>query len=598
VHLWTRQLALLCFSAALLVLPGLALAADDGGDQEFVLRGTVVGEDGAPVQGGTICFDQRALKGPIADGRFELSVAGDQPVGPGTHSVIYTSEGGHIVVVDAISTGAGQKEAHIRLKVGGLPLVNGRVVWRVGSVPAPEVVVSLRGALAEDRSIDWTLSPAADGSFRVYGTSVTQCSLLAHAHDRVLHPKLTTDWVDVHPPCPMDVTLRLPAGPSLVGRVVGAQGRPVAGAIVLYSIRDVLGVGAATTKEDGAFIFAGLVAGVYCVDTYAKGFGHSAMTVDVLDSPEVAFVNVDLAPAPMRVVRGRVLGPDGLKGIAAAKLEFWVSALPSPCGRTNVGGSWTYPSSLLYEAVADEQGEFGIDLPTDLNWESGAVVHWSVKVQADGYLERRYTGFAPASSPEHLEFRLFRGGVVSGKVVLKGEAPPHSWAVLLFPASVITGSGASGGDMASAEIAPNGDFELRGPPGEHWLCVELPDLPDPVSRVRLEEGKTLSVTVVPSPGVVLEGTVVNAHTGEPVAGATVSGNRRDARTDRMDHAGAKTDERGRYRLSPLSPGEIRLFVSALGMTRSERAVEAAQPGTQVVDFQLSPEQPAAAPDPD
>ena len=150
--------------------------------------------------------------------------------------------------------------------------------------------------------------------------------------------------------------------------------------------------------------------------------------------------------------------------------------------------------------------------------------------------------------------------------------------------------------MASAEIAPNGDFELRGPPGEHWLCVELPDLPDPVARVRLEEGKTISVTVAPPPGVALEGTVVNAQTREPVAGATVSGNRRDARTDRMDHAGEKTDERGYYCLSPLAPGEIRLFVSALGMT-AEQVIRAEEPGTHVVDFELAPQQPAAAPDP-
>ncbi|HUU54031.1 MAG TPA: carboxypeptidase regulatory-like domain-containing protein [Armatimonadota bacterium] len=597
MHVRTGRMALFCCSAALLALPGLALAAVDGGDQEFVLRGRVVTEDGNPVEGGTVCFDQRALKGPITDGRFELRVTGSQPVERGTHSVIYTGEGGYVVVVDTIRTVAGQKEAYVRLKVGGPPVVSGRVVWRGGSVPAPEVVVSLRRALAEDRSIDWTLSPDVDGSFRVYGTSLTHCRLRAHAQDNIQHPKLKTDWVDIRPPFPMYVTLRLPAGPSLVGRVVDAQGRPVAGAIVLYSIRDVPGVGAATTKEDGAFVFVLSEPGEYCVDTYAKGFGHSAISVDVLDSPEIAFAQVELAPAPMHTVRGHILGPEGQTGIAGAKLEFWASALPSPCGRTNVGGSWTYPSSLLYETVADEQGEFYIDIPTDLDWSWGAPVTWSVKVQADGYLERRYTGFSPASSPEYLEFRLFRGGVISGKVILEGDVPRHSRAVLLVPAGVIPGSGASGGDMVSAEVALDGEFELRGPPGEHWLCVELPGLPDPVARVRLEEGKTISVTVAPPPGIVLEGTVVNAQTEEPVAGATVSGNRRDARTDRVDHAGANTDEQGRYRLSPLSPGEIRLFVSALGMTMGERAVEAAQPGAQVVDFQLAPQQPAAAPDP-
>ncbi|MBN1458311.1 MAG: carboxypeptidase regulatory-like domain-containing protein [Armatimonadetes bacterium] len=589
----TKRLALCCCAAALLASVGPGLGQQVESDVQFVLRGSVVEEDGSPVEGGTICFDQRTLLGPITEGTFELHLEGDQLVRAGIHSVIYTGENDGIAAVRTIRTAAGQKEAYLRIKLGGTPVIKGRVVWQGLGVPAPEVYVEVQAALAEDRELGWHVRPAPDGSFCLYGPPLVRGRIGAKelvAPRGVYRRPLTTAWVQIRPPYPMDVTLRLPAGPGLVGRVVETEGRPVAGAIVIYNMRRGRHWGSVATGQDGTFVLDTLEPDDYCIDVYAKEFAHWATTVTITERPEVEFLSIELAPAPMRPVRGRVIGPDGRTGVSGAEVEFLADARPSPCGRVNYGGSWTGRSTIIYEAVADEQGQFVVDLPTDLNWESGAVVHWSVEVRADGYLERRYVAFSPSSGREYLEFQLFRGGVISGRVAIEGEIPRDSRAVLLVPAGVVAGASASGGDWKTAEVPTTGEFELRGPPGEYWLYVELPGFPDPAVQVQLEEGETISITLVPPPGVVLEGTVVNAETGEPVAGAGISANRRDERVDLQDHAGGRTDEQGRYRLSPLSLGEIRLYASALGTT-AEQTIRVEAPGLHVVDFRLIPRQP-------
>jgi protocatechuate 3,4-dioxygenase beta subunit len=90
---------------------------------------------------------------------------------------------------------------------------------------------------------------------------------------------------------------------TLEGTVSDEQGRPVAGAVVMFGAaspphRDI----AAVTDERGAFRFGGLAPGRYSVVARADGVGAGEEAVDVGDTP---------ARVVVTLLRGRPEGSDG-----------------------------------------------------------------------------------------------------------------------------------------------------------------------------------------------------------------------------------------------------------------------------------------------
>jgi hypothetical protein len=147
----------------------------------------------------------------------------------------------------------------------------------------------------------------------------------------------TEEWIEV----------KLDAGARLAGRVVNAQGGPVAGALVdaRGRTRDFgLSLGRAVTGQDGRFEIDGLGSEVRRrIAVVSSGFGM-AVVVQPADTADVGDI---VLHAPRRV-EGRVLGPDdapvaGVKVTlereapddgATVRTERWTDDL----GRVRVGG--------------------------------------------------------------------------------------------------------------------------------------------------------------------------------------------------------------------------------------------------------------------
>lgn len=144
----------------------------------------------------------------------------------------------------------------------------------------------------------------------------------------------------------------------------------------------------------------------------------------------------------------------------------------------------------------------------------------------------------PARGTSSLQGRVHRRGqgVAGAKVQLKGTQP----------ATVTSGEG---GAYAFTDL-PAGDYLVWATEGRESSAVAGPVRIDGDSRVELE--------LLPSAS--LEGAVVDAHTREPLEGASV-----------LSTAGAtKTDHAGRFRFDVLPAGETWIEASAKGyLKRSE-----------------------------
>ena len=212
-----------------------------------------------------------------------------------------------------------------------------------------------------------------------------------------------------------ELELKLPKAGRVVGRVVDADGKPVAGAVVGLNTSGTILSGAALWEkcsEDGRYSYDGRTLGkTGRLTARAPGYQEQErQDVVVLDASTPSEVNFTLRPDPTkgpaprkiaeptnhRVVSGKVVGPDG-KPVASALVRWDVRA-----------GSNSMP-----ETTTDAQGTFRLeDIPDESN-----VLSVMTKGLAPSF------PLVEAGGDRQVSVELKAGATIRGRVVDDAGAP-------------------------------------------------------------------------------------------------------------------------------------------------------------------------------
>ena len=373
-------------------------------------------------------------------------------------------------------------------------------------------------------------------------------------------------------------TLYVRAGGAVAGRVLAADGRPVAGADVLAGqgegvVLEALRSGDVTvvrtrTDGDGRFRLGGLPpGGGFRVSAVHPGLGLAfARGVEVV-AGEVT--PLDLRFAPAGAITGVVLAEDA-SGDAAPVPGASVSVVPRGLREL------FYAEEVLEaaSATADPEGRFRLDPvpPGTVDVLAWAPGHLPATV---GPVLVGTTAAADAG-----EVLLERGPVLRGRVVDEAGEPVEG-ALVLYPMA----DPRRGMDLSLAPFLaqaldgfawPETDAEGRfvaGPfPGRAPYRLQVLKLGYAEERLRWDPATDDDeVVVVLRAGGAVEGIVVDSAARRPVTRFTVQGfdlleEGADTPGPRNPFSGGKLveDPRGRFRVEGVRAGDSELFVTAPG----------------------------------
>ncbi len=372
--------------------------------------------------------------------------------------------------------------------------------------------------------------------------------------------------------------VRLTRGAAIGLVLVDEEDRPVTGVPFELSVRGTSRWETRTLDEDDGgwtgerLVVEGLAPGTWKLSLDAAG--HA--TVDLGEVELVEGKTTDLGKVVLRrgpAIEGIVLSPGG-EPVAGARVTARAAGMAAP-GRAG----WK----------TTRTGEDGRFLLGGL--AEGAS--YTVSVEPDEGAPWEGT----AKPGDRLEVRLSVPGEIAGRAILGGERGGPATPLVVRYRRLDRGDAAPPGLPAAASSRwlderrtfreADGSFRLRDlSPGTYRLVLEHPGaLPRTLGKVEVGPGESVDLgTVTLDPGIELSGTVVDAATGEPVAGATVERAETDpflAMQRRMDAAdgepgrGSRTDAKGRFTLGGLEPGRVVLEVRADGYatTRVETMLE-------------------------
>lgn len=383
--------------------------------------------------------------------------------------------------------------------------------------------------------------------------------------------------------------LRLELFPAhdLHGSVVQQDGLPVEGATVEIGLTDQwsrtregtvqnttyapLELGDLTTAAEGLYRRT-VAAGKYQLSAKHDEHGEASLwSVAASDSPHELKLSVREEDPKTRIL-GRVHGPDG-QPIAGAKLIF---ATEGP--RTDT----------------DENGEFVLD---------GIEAHWALEPELLAWAE----GCAPIGIPlgelqpvmGPIRIDLPPGGVIAGTVVnalggtvsgqdvrvtgirqfADGRSQPRNLASMF-------------GNLDKTKSDSQGEFRFENlPPGEYTLFVGDEYFRPEASVVATTgtEGVVLTLGELDSPMLDVEGRVVRAQDGQPIAGVMVQAHwvaRSPGGWSASSVRDMETDENGRYSGSGLPLGEYYFEAVLDGYARGKTDPVVESAGLKELDFQL------------
>ncbi|MCP3138071.1 carboxypeptidase-like regulatory domain-containing protein [Pyxidicoccus sp. QH1ED-7-1] len=386
--------------------------------------------------------------------------------------------------------------------------VEGRVLER--GVAAPGARVRLRAGDLEaqaDKAGRFVLEEVDCGRAELYAESATGVG------QRVLEA-LSEDT--------SGLDLELEAAGGLLVRVVSASsGRELAGASVQSPASP-----EARWREEGAGHFRAvpLLPGSHSLIVRAPGHGAVQRTVTVDAGPET---KVEIALQSESVLAGRVLGPEGL-GLEGARIQL------TGAGRSGAA-----------EQRTGADGRFEV---RELTGDT-----YALRVERPGYLSVTRELRLPRTEP--LELTLFPAAALDVKVQGARGAPVEAASVSLS----LVGEG-RGETVREEEVDAQGRVHFGGlVPGSYIVQARAPghitSAPLPVEAWTEDAAP---ITLVLREGLTLSGRVRDDR-GMPVNEAEVG-----VLEEGTAVSSARTDAEGRFTLSGLVPGRLRLRVEKFG----------------------------------
>ena len=276
-----------------------------------------------------------------------------------------------------------------------------------------------------------------------------------------------------------DVSLTLRAGAKVSGVVLGPEGKPVAGAQVLYqgasdwSVRADARLDHVLSEADGSFAIAALPRGSFRFVADAKNYAQGSSDVVALDG-ESETTGVEIRLEPSAVLRGRVLSAAGTP-VAAARVRVGVK------GAGMVRGG-------VRQAYTDEEGKYEIR-------ELRRRPHEVVALHESASSEIVSADLSKAPYDVELNIALAIDGVIAGVVVDSSDEPVAGAQVTLFPDFQKGGGRSSsewrmrglsteltdaGGNFRVSGLAVDANYRVRAVPGTSnnpgraWLSEGTP----------------------------------------------------------------------------------------------------------------------------
>ncbi|HEX8408104.1 MAG TPA: carboxypeptidase-like regulatory domain-containing protein [Thermoanaerobaculia bacterium] len=399
----------------------------------------------------------------------------------------------------------------------GLPIaeadvmVVGAELQRMGRRPAPRV------GPGHARS-------AEDGTFTITGVEAGEAQMTVRKQGYVAFRK------SLEAEGPLSIDVKLVRGMSLPG-IVTRGGKPVAGAQISASTSAVGGEHQnAVSGEDGRFVLTGLVPARYTVSAFHEEQQAEVREVDPARQKEVA---ISLDPKPRGIIYGTVTG------------------IPA-----NLGGKYVQRSVSVQspeggaDGPIDEAGNYRIE-----NAPLGSVIvmaHVESSTHNSRSSVRRQVELA-AGQPLRVDLELSGNVRVTGRVTHEGKPLPGAH----------VGFSSEDGTTASAMTRDDGGYEIALPAaGRYHIYARAEQISDrhfqTVREVR--GGETIDIDLREQ---IVEGTVVDAVTRQPIANAIVT--LAPAMNAVMSISGeVPTDANGRFRMTTSGTGTHRLVAAAPG----------------------------------
>lgn len=264
----------------------------------------------------------------------------------------------------------------------------------------------------------FTLEPLAEGTFELWA--------LAPGHLRA-----ELDGWKVKPGQESaEPTLVLRRGALLTGRVLTAEGAPVAGASVEAS--GTRGYTEGRTDGDGVFRMSGAEPGEHSVSASHPKHGHGRRAIEI--RPGENRLDLTLEPREQRELRGRVFGPDS-EPLEGALVEIINNPFGNASAYTRKDGSFTLsiPQTEKFELLASKRGYSPARLD---DWSVvGASEGLELRLERMSGLSGRILGVAPEDLPgvevtASNEYIFERPGFVDPEGIYRIlELSPGSWEV-------------------------------------------------------------------------------------------------------------------------------------------------------------------------
>lgn len=401
------------------------------------------------------------------------------------------------------------------------------------------------------------------------------------ASGRLIERRITSAANGAKPPNPQSSAVmanNVPEKLTFSGRVIDADGEPVADAEILCSVKYNPSKSVARTAGDGTFRFEFPRLELKewePVDIVATHPNHAIGWRNL--SPQ-STAGVEIRLETPGVISSRILNGDGtpIQNVVT-QIQYLYSSRPAPDGRESVLGGNAIPG---FPVNTDANGEFVFrGLP------QGATTN--LEFQGRGYakeIRRR----VPVGT-KGLEFRLKREAQIEGNLSFAETGAPVKNAIV-----ALTGIFPTDG-REQTSVGENGNYLLKNlPPGEYNLYLEKgPEgwTASASALIKLVEGQTVSdidLTLVRCG--FITGQVSDRDTNEPIADLHI-GIHDDARPEsQVQSHDAQTDENGNYRFHA-APGRALVFARApqgyLDVGRIRRYVNVVEGKSVTVDFQFS-----------
>ena len=464
------------------------------------------------------------------DGTFSITVpVGTYRVSAGAAGYA-TSEAVEVRVIE-------REPASIELRLGRGLTVSGRVTDEAGTPLAQaEVTVMGREMEAMRSRSSVRVAPghawsAEDGTFTITGVDPGEAAMIVRKEGYVPLRKAIVAEDS------LNVDVRLARGLSLTG-IVTRGGKGVAGAHIAASTA-AFGEQYQPTvsRDDGRFTLRGLVAARYTISVNADDAQTEVRNVDPSKEKELV---ISLDPKPRGIVFGNVAGiPPTLGG----KYVRRVVMVQSPDGGV--------------EGTIDEAGNYRIEnAPLG---EVNVIAYLQAAPDTTRSSVRRTVELL-AGQPLRVDLELTGNVTVSGRITHEGRGL----------AGAHIGFSSNDGTVASAVTREDGAYELALPsPGRYHVYARAEQIADRhFSTVReVRGGDRIDIELRE---VVLEGTVVDAETRQPIAHAVITLGPALGATYAASEM--QTDAQGRFRMASSSSGAQRLTASAPGYAYSVQQV--------------------------